>query len=308
MGIQGNPARGLAVAAVFALAAAMVATAGATAGAATGTPPRPDSGAVHAVSPAAQRATRAFWTSSRMAAAVPAQGDVQAVPSIGPPPGTPTATHFDGVATVGALFFTTGTQQHFCTASVVDSLTANLILTAAHCVYASTYASDIEFVPAYHDGQQPYGGWAVQTIVVAAGWQQSHDPNLDFAFLSVAPPPGTRLPIQLVTGGLRLGIDLGYDHQIEVIGYNDTDKRPIECATDGFKFETNQMEFYCRDYWDGTSGGPWIVGYNGHDGTGTVLGVIGGYEQGGDYRWASYSAYFGWPTLELFLEAERQQY
>jgi hypothetical protein len=43
-----------------------------------------------------------------------------------PPPGIPSPTYFDGVPTVGALFFTTGTQAHFCTASVVDSAAFDL--------------------------------------------------------------------------------------------------------------------------------------------------------------------------------------
>jgi len=42
-------------------------------------------------------------------------------------------------------------------------------------------------------------------------------------------------------------------------------------------------------------------------GSGTVIGDIGGYEQGGDYPWASYSAYYGRSILRLFLEAQRQQ-
>ncbi|HYZ56814.1 MAG TPA: trypsin-like serine protease, partial [Streptosporangiaceae bacterium] len=266
----------------------------------------PGIGVVHAVSPAAQRATRTFWTPSRLATATPEQGGIKSNATAGAPPGTPTATKFNGVPTVGTLFYTVGRRQHFCTASVVNSATANLILTAAHCVYSSTYASNIEFVPEYHGGLQPYGAWVVQSITVATGWQQSHDPNLDFAFLSVAPPPGTRRPIQSVTGGLWLGLDRGYSHQIEVIGYNDTDDAPVGCATSSFEFEPDQMEFYCHDYWDGTSGGPWILGYNSRTGAGTVFGVIGGYEQGGDYEWASYSAYFGWQTLRLFMQAEGQ--
>lgn len=43
------------------------------------------------------------------------------------------------------------------------------------------------------------------------------------------------------------------------------------------------MEFYCPDFRDGTSGGPWLAGYRAKSGTGTVLGVIGGYEAG-DYE------------------------
>jgi V8-like Glu-specific endopeptidase len=289
--------------------------------AATGSTPAP--GVVHAVASGAQQTARSFWTKSRMAAATPvsggASGGVSGVkasplaqaqsPSAAtpePPPGTPTATLFNGVPTVGALFFTTGTEEHFCTASVVNSLPGDIILTAAHCVYsASGYSGDIEFVPGYHDGIEPYGAWPVKTVTVSQGWAQNQNVNLDFAFLTVAPPPGTWRPIQRVTGGLWLGINLPYAEHIEVIGYNDTDNGPVKCATKSFKFEPSQMEFYCHDYWDGTSGGPWIVHYNGHRGTGVVFGVIGGYEQGGDYEWASYSVRFSLPTLDLFLQVTR---
>jgi hypothetical protein len=66
------------------------------------------------------------------------------------------------------------------------------------------------------------------------------------------------------------------------------------------------MEFYCHGFWTGTSGGPWIIGYNAKNGTGTVFGVIGGYELGGDYEWASYSAYFGSATRSLYTQVEHQ--
>jgi V8-like Glu-specific endopeptidase len=225
----------------------------------------------------------------------------------GPPPGTPNPTYFNGVPTVGALFFTNGTQAHFCTASVVDSDRRDLVLTAAHCVYGSGYATNVAYVPEWHQGVSPYGSWAVQSITVAAGWKQSQDPNLDVAFLAVTPPPGTWRPIQSVTGGLRLGVDTGYAHSVTVIGYNNTDDQPIGCATTSFEFETSQMEFYCNGFWDGTSGGPWIRHLNPVTGSGTVIGDIGGYEQGGDYPWASYSPYYGWPILRLFVQAELQR-
>jgi V8-like Glu-specific endopeptidase len=315
MGSQTGSQRGRTVVRrVFALSmglATTLATVGAAtagrAGAATGGP-GPLTGSVHVVSPAAQRAARTFWSRSRMASAASVNEQKGTVAPDGPPPGIPSPTQFSGVPTVGALFFTSGPNQtHFCTASVVNSLTANLVLTAAHCVYGSTYASNIEFVPAYHDGQQPYGAWPVQSITVASGWKKSHDPNLDFAFLAVTPPPGTSQPIQFVTGGLWLGIDAGYDHKIEVIGYNNTGDAPIKCATTSFEFRVSQMKFFCRNYQDGTSGGPWILGYNDTTGTGVVFGVIGGYKEGGLYPWASFSAYFGLPTLKLFLQAEKRQ-
>jgi V8-like Glu-specific endopeptidase len=222
-----------------------------------------------------------------------------------PPPWTPNPVYLDGVPTVGALFYTTGTKTHFCTASVVDSATLNLVLTAAHCVYGSDGpATSIVYVPGWHDGISPYGAWPVTSVTVAAGWKQSQDPDLDFAFLTVSPPAGQRLPVQLVTGGLRLGVGTGYHHPVYVIGYNNTDSQPIGCATKSFEFEPAQLEFYCNDFWDGTSGGPWITGFNPRTGTGTVIGDIGGYDQGGDYPWASYSDYYSQSILTLYEQAE----
>jgi V8-like Glu-specific endopeptidase len=260
---------------------------------------------VHTVSRNAQDAARAFWTASRMAQATGAQGTAtQARPRpANPPPGTPSAAQFEGVPTIGALFYTTGSGAHFCTASVVDSEHQDLIVTAAHCVYSTGYSTNIEFVPGYDDGRRPYGAWRIQAVVVPTGWRQRHAPDLDFAFLIVVPPSGSGRPIQRVTGGLRLGIYRGYVHSIKVIGYNDHTADPVRCAANSFEFRAGQMEFYCHGYRAGTSGGPWVIGYTGR-GTGTVFGVIGGYEDGGDYDWASYSAVLGASALALFRQAE----
>ena len=279
---------------------------------------------LHTIGAAAQATAREFWTATRMASAAPA-GQARPEPVSASPEGgsaspeagstspagaprrIPNPTYFNGVPTVGALFFTTGTQAHFCTASVVDSARRDLVLTAAHCVYGTGYATNVAYVPEWHQRVSPYGSWAVQSITVAAGWKQSRNPKLDFAFLAVTPPPGTWRPIQSVTGGLRLGAGAGYAHPVSVIGYNNTDDQPIGCATTSFEFETGQMEFYCNRFWDGTSGGPWILHLNPVTGSGTVVGDIGGYEQGGDYPWASYSPYYSGPILRLFVQAELQR-
>jgi V8-like Glu-specific endopeptidase len=270
--------------------------------------PTPAIGVAATVSTAAQQAARAFWTPARMAAATPVVNlkGITAGPAASPPPGTPTARPFNGVRTVGALFFTNGSSLHFCTASAVDSSARDLVLTAAHCVYLSGhYFKNIEFVPGYHAGRRPYGAWVVKTIFVATGWVHGSNQNLDFAFLAVTPPPGRR-PLQQVTGGLQLGVNRPYRRPIEVIGYNISQSRPVECATHSFEFERTQIEFFCHGYRDGTSGSPWIVHYNGSNGTGVVIGTIGGFELGGNVEWASYSAYFGQQAYQLYLRAEHQ--
>jgi V8-like Glu-specific endopeptidase len=292
----------LAVIAAAPVVAVLEGTAGAT------TRPVPETGVELAVGQAAQQSTRAFWTPARMAAATPVPKPLSAVtfgPASGPPPGTPTAKLFNGVPTVGALFFVNN-GTHFCTASVIGSRAGDLVLTAAHCVYYAGHAfKNIEFVPGYHQaGKAPYGRWAVSKIFVAHGWANGQNPNLDFAFVTVSPPTGTTRTIQQVTGALQLGIDRPYKRPIEVIGYNTVNTRPVECATHSFEFEPTQLEFYCHDYRNGTSGSPWIVRYNGRNGTGLVIGTIGGFELGGDFEWASYSAYFGQSTYQLWLQAE----
>lgn len=288
-------------------AAPVVVMLGGTAGATTR--PVPEIDVEHAVGPAAQQSTRAFWTPARMAAATPVPKPLNplvAGPASGAPRGIPTARLFNGVPTVGALFFVND-GKHFCTASVISSRAGDLILTAAHCVvFSGHFAANVEFVPGYHQvGKAPHGVWAVKTIFVARGWVHGQNPNLDFAFLAVAPPAGTRRTIQQVTGALQLGIRRPYRRPIEVIGYNTVNTRPVECATHSFEFSKTQLEFYCRDYRDGTSGSPWIVRYNSRNGTGLVIGTIGGFELGGDFAWASYSAYFGRATYLLWLRAER---
>jgi V8-like Glu-specific endopeptidase len=299
------------------VAVASVTDASATGGAST-------TAVTYQVSGTAQRGALAHWTPQRMRTAtalspalvrsglpaaprVPTQpAQSQAVPEVTPPKGIPWAVPFTGSPTTGALFYTTGGKNHFCTASVVDSTAGDMLLTAAHCVYWKTFATNIEYVPGYHDGKQPYGAWPVAKITVAHGWESSHDPDLDFAFLTTASMGGQQ--IQARTGGLTMGFTRWYGEKIEAIGHNDTDAEPIRCATKSFRFRTGQMEFYCHRFWTGTSGGPWIIGYNAKHGTGIVFGVIGGYELGGDYDWASYSAYFGSATRSLYQQVDDEQH
>jgi len=256
----------------------------------------------HPVSASAQTSAVRYWTKARMDSATALSSTAKsAVESkVKPAITIPNPVSFNGVPTVGALFFTTGAKAHFCTASVVNSRRGDIVLTAAHCVYGGSYVKHVVYVPEWHKGVSPYGAWPVTSITVASGWITKRNIDLDFAFLAVAPPSGRFRPIQGVTGGLTLGVDKSYSERIHVIGYNDTDSQPILCNTTSSKFDATQIKFYCNKYWDGTSGGPWIVNYNSKTGTGTVIGDIGGYEQGGDKTYLSYSDYYGSSIRSLY--------
>ena len=67
------------------------------------------------------------------------------------------------------------------------------------------------------------------------------------------------------------------------------------------------MEFDCGGYTDGTSGGPFLANVHPATGRGAVIGVIGGYEQGGDTPIVSYSARFGPAVAALYTTGRPQE-
>jgi V8-like Glu-specific endopeptidase len=232
-----------------------------------------------------------------------------AVRSLGDKPGLePTApvqaTTFDGTPAVGALFAATpggGLGSHFCTASVVDSPHGDLVLTAAHCVNSAT-AGHAVFVPGYHDGKAPYGVWPVTRALTDQNWAASASPGDDFAFLVVGQPG--KAPIETVTGAERLGLGgQTAGEMVRVDGYPGAAGAPITCQNRIRLFSTSQLQFDCGGYTAGTSGSPLLAGVNPATGLGTVIGVIGGYEQGGYTPEVSYAARFGAGTAALYKAA-----
>ena len=212
----------------------------------------------------------------------------------------PAGQAFTGVAAVGALFPSGG--KHFCTASVVHSPAGDLAVTAAHCV--NGHGSSMVFVPGFHDGQAPYGTWQVTRVYTDAAWQSSQDPDDDVAFLQLGRTAG--MPIENVTGSEAMVTSDGPDADdttpalVQVIGYPQDTDQPVWCVNWAHAFSATQREFDCGGYRNGTSGGPFLTDVDPKSGQGTVIGVIGGYEQGGDSDAVSYAAVFGPDVVTLY--------
>jgi V8-like Glu-specific endopeptidase len=217
-----------------------------------------------------------------------------------------TASPSAGTPAVGALFTISDGRlgTHFCTASVVASPEGNLILTAAHCL-ARYSGTGIAFVPGYVDGATPEGVWPVTHIFVDRAWAATADPDDDFAFLTVA-QPGSDTPIEHVTGAERLGTDQSAAGVTRVIGYPDALAQPIICQGRTTMFSPTQMRFGCGGFTEGTSGSPFLIDPGGPGGGVTVIGVIGGYQQGGDSADVSYAAAFGSNVQALYDVAVAQ--
>lgn len=117
---------------------------------------------------------REYWTPERMRSAKPverviengrattrardasAAGRSREAEQVGDPRGSPARTH-------GKVFFRIPGQGNFaCSGTVVRSPGRNVVVTAGHCVFddlTKQFATDWMFVPAFRDGERPFGEW-----------------------------------------------------------------------------------------------------------------------------------------------------
>jgi V8-like Glu-specific endopeptidase len=255
--------------------------------------------------PVVQNATPApsgYWTEQRLLAAREWRPQDWSEPEQGK---TPTAR--EGVKTlrVGALFYGDGSSgNHFCTGSVVNSPGQDVIVTAAHCLNdgkGGAGKNDIAFIPAYADGSSPFGVWQPAKFIMDPRWVKDHDDNLDVAFVVLKPHDGKN--IQQVLGGNKIAFNPDYGQRVRVTGYPASANAPIACDNMTGKKDPDFMSFACANFFGGTSGSPWVTNYDAQTRTGTIVGVLGGYEEGGSTPDLSYSDYLGGDIKKLYDEA-----
>lgn len=177
------------------------------------------------------------------------------------------------------------------------------------------------FVPQYTaQNPQPYGMFPV--LRDAAGRSKVWiDPRyrqlgadkgaaLDVAFAQVG-PDADGFPVEDVVGGNRLVTGATYAHKkVSLIGYPASAARPRLCVNRTTKFTSTDpgipgsfLRIDCTGYPGGTSGGPFLTGFDERTETGDVVGVIGGWKTGGDTPDTSYSSYFGADIRKLYEKA-----
>ena len=157
-------------------------------------------------------------------------------------------------------------------------------------------------MPGYHDGQSPYGQWTPSKIIVAQAWMTSADPDQDVGFL-VLGKSGSGSAVESVTGADQIAFDKGFGQPVTVPAYPQGTDLPITCVNATAAHSATQTEFDCGGYPDGTSGAPFLINPDSTGKRGTVIGVIGGYQEGGDTPDVSYSAYFGDAIASLYQTA-----
>jgi Trypsin len=270
---------------------------------------------VPAAPSAARLATQLASAANTLARKARVARDGQRYPA---PPGT--------YAAVGALFTTgaatSGTSghttvlvgrrhralrlgSHFCTATVVDSRSGDMVLTAAHCL-AGLSAAQIVFVPEYRDDAAPYGVWSVARVFVDGAWSASSSSSDDLAFLLVH-QAGTRASVQSFTGAERLGFGQSPAQVVRVTGYPDDGGAPVSCVNRAAPFGAGRLQFDCDGFATGTSGSALLADPSPVTGLGSVIGVIGGYQQGGLTSSVSYADRAGPAMAALYQRALRAE-
>ena len=179
----------LTAAGMLASASALVAVATPATGASGSAHPQgPVSHETGVDSRAEQESVRAFWTKSRMKAAIPrGQERPAAKPGRGGSPGTSSSGNLGtawtaGRVTVGKVFFQMGSSLYVCSGNAVDDVedgvsTPNLVVTAGHCVNdgGSAFATNFMFIPRYDPAAprtsgQPDGTYTATRLTTTSQW------------------------------------------------------------------------------------------------------------------------------------------
>ncbi|WP_433253666.1 trypsin-like serine peptidase [Streptosporangium sp. CA-135522] len=274
---------------------------------------------VAARSPSDQRRVLDYWTPRRMAAAVPIGLLGAATGLLGRPdaPARRQAARTGGARwtaggavtrTTGRVFLTLGGLDFVCSASSVKSANRDLVVTAGHCVKDGTgaWADNWTFVPGYDRGGQPYGQFAARRMFVAGPWSRSADDSYDIGMVALNARGGRHL--EEVVGGQDIAFDAPRGRPAHSFGF------PAEPPYDGEHLiycagpvhpdphdQTGDQGMRC-DMTAGSSGGPWLSGFDAVTGRGAITSVSS--FKYSDDRATMYGPYFGGTARELYTTAE----
>ncbi|TLQ45406.1 trypsin-like serine peptidase [Streptomyces marianii] len=270
-------------------------TAATTAHAAAPAPSPAPAAVAHHATAAEQHQARTFWTAERMRAAVPLDLRLGAdalktlktpkrgavTTTVGPTAFPQAGGAWTGggavVKTSGRVFFTFQGRTASCSANAVTSQNASTVMTAGHCVkYQGSWHTNVVFVPAYANGQAPYGQWTATKTLTTPQWEASEDINYDIGAAVLAPLNGQKLTA--VTGAQGIQFNGGYNKQMYAFGF------PAASPYDGTKLiycsgNSSKDWLFTQDHslgcnmTGGSSGGPWFTGFSETAGTGLQVSV-----------------------------------
>ena len=294
--------------------------------------PNADAAVTAAVTTAEAKAVADFWTPERMRRATPMDritvdpGQLRAVPR-GTPAAVPAVTGTVGtsavtplafpnggsawtgggavVTTTGRVFFTYQGRTASCSGSAVASGNKSTIITAGHCVKLSgAFHTNWAFVPAYNNGNAPFGTWTARLLRATPQWVASEDINFDVGAAVVNSLNGQLLTD--VVGGQGVAFNQARGQSMYAFGYPAAapydGTRLIYCSGTVFNaFLSNGIGMTCN-MTGGASGGPWLLSFSEAAGTGNVNSV-NSYKINFIPTWM-FGPYFGTDAQNLYNAAQ----
>jgi len=188
---------------------------------------------------------------------------------------------------VGRLSFTTPTGTAYCSGT---SISGNVMLTAAHCLYDSTnnrWYSNWVLAPSYRAGSAPFGTFAATQCWVLTAWVNlsgSYAINSwtqhDVGVCKMGTNSGGRT-LNNVVGWMGRQWNWPYVRHFHDLGYpfRDYNNNLLPnaglflraCVAESFAYTTEVRGLGCN-YGGGISGGPWVIAY--------APGAVSGYADG----------------------------
>ncbi|MGH3950603.1 MAG: trypsin-like serine peptidase [Pseudonocardiaceae bacterium] len=142
-----------------------------------------------AMSKAEQRQVEDYWTPERMRSATPSDLARPGKQNPGKGHGKGGKNRTDAVQEspqpeLGKVFFTLGGTDYVCSGTATTSGNADVVTTAGHCLNEGPgdYATNFAFVPAYENGNRPYGTWTAAQLFTTSQWANSGDFEYDAGF------------------------------------------------------------------------------------------------------------------------------
>lgn len=223
-----------------------------------------------------------YWTADRMERARP--GDVLAGKALATSPRSNHATVAKGTNTkvgaskakaattgsvthIGKVFFTMGGANYVCSGNAVTSRNKSTVSTAGHCVFGGPgqEATNFVFVPAYENGQAPYGKWTASDLYTTSEWTASGDISYDTAFAVMDRLDGDLLTDVVGGSGVAFNEDRGlsytsYGYPADKQYNGESLKSCAGTATNDTVNPAFTTQGIPCDMTSGSSGGPWFIG------------------------------------------------
>ncbi|GAA1346421.1 trypsin-like serine peptidase [Arthrobacter roseus] len=179
---------------------------------------------------------------------------------------TPTAGSENPVDHIGKVFFSLGGSNYVCSGNAVTSNNQSTVSTAGHCLNEGpgAFATKWIFVPAYENGNAPYGEWSAEELFAPTQWVNQGNMAYDTGFAVVAPLNGQSLGE--VVGASGLDFNAEREQNYTAYGYPagaPFDGQTLKSCSGQATPDTISPEFETQgipcDMTGGSSGGPWFI-------------------------------------------------